>query len=86
MGRFVNRAGQRYGRLVAISYQYKHQWLCKCDCGAEAVVRSGHLHSGNTTSCGCRRRERKEELILKQQLTPEQQLALEQQLIVEEQQ
>lgn len=26
---------------------------CKCDCGAETVVRSSKLRSGWTTSCGC---------------------------------
>ena len=28
-------------------------WLCLCDCGKEATVRSDHLKSGNTKSCGC---------------------------------
>ena len=33
-------------------------WLCKCDCGAEVVVRSRDLRMGNTQSCGCLQRER----------------------------
>lgn len=29
------------------------QWLCKCDCGTEKVVRAGHLTKGRSISCGC---------------------------------
>ena len=28
-------------------------WLCQCDCGQAAVVRTGNLISGATISCGC---------------------------------
>ena len=28
-------------------------WHCKCDCGNETNVSSGHLQSGHTKSCGC---------------------------------
>ena len=31
-------------------------WSCKCMCGKEIEVRAGDLKSGNTKSCGCRRR------------------------------
>lgn len=30
-------------------------WNCKCDCGAERVVCSHQLKSGNSKSCGCLR-------------------------------
>lgn len=30
---------------------------CLCDCGNECVVLLAHLRSGNTSSCGCLRRE-----------------------------
>lgn len=30
---------------------------CLCDCGCEVIVRSGNLKSGNSTSCGCFKRE-----------------------------
>lgn len=30
------------------------QWWCRCDCGAETLVRAHHLRSGHTRSCGCR--------------------------------
>ena len=29
------------------------QWLCKCSCGKEVVVKGAHLRNGNTKSCGC---------------------------------
>lgn len=28
-------------------------WLCRCDCGAEAVVPTSRLRRGKTRSCGC---------------------------------
>ena len=32
-------------------------WFCDCACGGSAVVRSGDLASGNSRSCGCRKRQ-----------------------------
>lgn len=32
------------------------KWLCRCSCGGNSVVPSGALLSGNTKSCGCRKR------------------------------
>lgn len=29
------------------------QWLCKCSCGNEIVVKGTFLRNGNTKSCGC---------------------------------
>lgn len=58
MGKFVNLAGQRYGRLIIISCvgRDKHGnsiWLCKCDCGNEKVIAAYQMKSGTTKSCGC---------------------------------
>lgn len=55
---FINLAGQRFGRLVAIETNGKNKnggtfWKCKCDCGNEVIVASGHLRSKHTQSCGC---------------------------------
>lgn len=52
--------GRRFGRLVAISRHPSppSRWLCRCDCGAEKLVVTAALVSGNTTGCGCRRRPR----------------------------
>lgn len=62
-GKLVNRAGQRYGRLVAISHFYKPgrgsaYWRCLCDCGGSISTRSDLLGSGATVSCGCISRQR----------------------------
>lgn len=35
----------------------RRMWLCKCDCGNEAVVSAHQLTSGKTCSCGCHHRE-----------------------------
>lgn len=58
MGKFIDLTGQRFGRLVVIkrsanSKNGKARWLCKCDCGNEAIVYSTHLKKGATQSCGC---------------------------------
>lgn len=56
---FVDRAGKRYGRLTAIEliiYPKKKKdtfWKCRCECGNETIVFSGHLNDGHTVSCGC---------------------------------
>lgn len=34
-----------------------HQWLCRCDCGNNAVVTGTNLASGGTEGCGCLRRK-----------------------------
>jgi hypothetical protein len=58
MPKFIDRKGQRFGRLLVLedagrSASKKVMWRCLCDCGKEAVVVSGGLVTGNTTSCGC---------------------------------
>ena len=56
--------GQRFGNLTAISFIgysngtiKKRMWLCKCDCGNQKTVILERLTSGNTSSCGCLRKE-----------------------------
>lgn len=58
----MNLAGTVYGRLTLVSLayrdaRYQQYWNCKCECGKEVVLRLGSLRCGNTTSCGCYRRE-----------------------------
>ena len=57
MPRLVDRTGQRFGHLVAISRSPNHGkrviWSCRCDCGRVVDVESHALKSGNTRSCGC---------------------------------
>lgn len=54
--------GQRFGKLVVIKQAedyilpsgiHEAQWLCKCDCKNEVVVRRAYLQNGHTTTCGC---------------------------------
>jgi hypothetical protein len=50
----------RYGRLTVISRmpgQNPSKWLCRCDCGNEAIVAIANLRPGKTRSCGCFRSE-----------------------------
>lgn len=50
----VDLTGQKFGKLVALSYnQEKAKWLCQCDCGNITFVSSSNLNSGGTQSCGC---------------------------------
>lgn len=54
--------GKRFGKLTVVrlaqprkipSGKTTYFWVCKCDCGNETEVSSGHLTSGHTLSCGC---------------------------------
>ena len=53
----------RYGRVtilreVAQRRNHERYFLCVCDCGKEWEVALSTLTAGETTSCGCLRRER----------------------------
>ena len=51
--------GMRFGRLTILERDLTKKdregisWLCKCDCGNITSVKTKHLKSGNTKSCGC---------------------------------
>lgn len=52
--------GQRVGMLSVIERagSDKHgnaRWLCRCDCGREALVAGTNLRAGAKKSCGCKR-------------------------------
>ena len=53
----LDLTGQRYGKLTVIApadnIGSRTAWLCRCDCGRETVVKTYHLRSGHTKSCGC---------------------------------
>ena len=59
--RIINLTGEVFGKLTVLSRddsKPKGQnkpayWLCKCSCGETCSVRSDHLRSGYTSSCGC---------------------------------
>jgi integrase-like protein len=55
--------GKRYGAFVAVrraendDWHYA-QWLCRCDCGKEKVVKLTLLQRGLLKTCGCHERRR----------------------------
>lgn len=64
--------GQTFGRLTVLEDTGERQkvgngtnvvWLCQCECGNITRVTGGHLLSGHTTSCGCRKQSIGEEKI-----------------------
>ena len=67
-GSQLELTGGRFGRLVAIEATEKRGakgsvvWLCKCDCGNAAEVSADALMHGKTVSCGCRKKELKENI------------------------
>lgn len=62
---FKNEVGNRYGRLTVTSYSHSRKtlsgatamWNCACDCGASVVACGVSLRVGETSSCGCLRRD-----------------------------
>jgi len=52
---FKDLTGQRFGLLVALSYD-RGYWTCVCDCGNAHVVYGSNLRKGFTRSCGCLRK------------------------------
>lgn len=61
MPKLIDLTGQRFGRLVVLSFAEKKNrrmmWNCICDCGNKVVVCGTDMRSGNTQSCGCQRKE-----------------------------
>ena len=54
----VSYIGQRFNRWVVLNQlDDSRLWLCKCDCGTEAVKDIYTLKKGTSQSCGCLRRE-----------------------------
>lgn len=74
-GRAIDETGNVYGRLTVIGIgayktrrdgrrDYRLSWLCQCECGSKVSIISASLRSGNSTSCGCLRRENFKSLTL----------------------
>ena len=57
--RALDIKGRKFGRLMVIKREYPNtklraaRWLCKCECGNEAIVSGSSLRRGLTKSCGC---------------------------------
>lgn len=56
----INLIGSKFASLLVTAMDGRRggdvSWKCLCDCGAEVSIKGGNLRSGNTLSCGCRRR------------------------------
>ena len=63
---YKNLAGRTFGHLHVLCYvadRKKSSWLCECDlCGNQVVVQANNLTSGNSTTCGCAKRNVKHDL------------------------
>lgn len=60
---FKDLTGQTFGRLIVIFQAGKDRynyalWETKCSCGNKRIVNGRDLRAGDTTSCGCAKRER----------------------------
>lgn len=53
MPKFIDITGQKFGRWTAKAYIGKGYYLAVCNCGKEKHVKSYHMQSGNSKSCGC---------------------------------
>ena len=53
----VDETGRRYGKLLVLRRSDERSgkafWVCRCDCGNEAVVEGSVLRTGRCVSCGC---------------------------------
>lgn len=54
--KFTDITGQKFGDLTAIEYCGYGKWKCECSCGKVIVVRGDNLRTGNSKSCGCKRK------------------------------
>lgn len=58
--RQLNLQGFLFGSLEVVRIANRSasnvNWLCRCECGNEIAVKGSSLRSGNTRSCGCRKR------------------------------
>jgi hypothetical protein len=62
MPALLEMVGRRFGRLLVTARAANTalgvaRWRCLCDCGTARVVLGISLRSGNSKSCGCKRRD-----------------------------
>ena len=58
MGKVIDITGQTFGKLTVLkeagrNSENRATWVCKCECGKEAIVIGKSLRQGHTKSCGC---------------------------------
>lgn len=55
----INEIGNKYGKLTVVERYFADkthrgaEWICRCECGKEIVVRGYDLRKHHTVSCGC---------------------------------
>lgn len=56
-GKKIDITGSKFNMLTVIEFIPNNKaasyWKCRCDCGAEKIIRGSSLKNGNTKSCGC---------------------------------
>lgn len=71
---FQDLTGKKFGKLVCIRRDEDYvspkgyhliKWLCKCDCGKSIVALASDLRKGDTSSCGCYRKEKFKKIYVK---------------------
>jgi hypothetical protein len=62
MGKFIDLTGRVFGRWTVIrraeNYGTQARWVCTCSCGTDALRTTGALSGGESSSCGCYRKEK----------------------------
>jgi hypothetical protein len=61
-----DRIGNVYGRWIIISYDHSGKnnvsfYLCRCQCGKEAIIEYASLQKGKSKSCGCLQKDSRSE-------------------------
>ena len=59
---FIDLTGEVFERLTVLERaendaHYSAQFLCRCECGTEKIIKGRYLTNGETRSCGCLSRE-----------------------------
>lgn len=62
LGKAEDLTGKKFNKLTALYRTHnkgrRTAWMCQCECGTILSVQTEHLKSGHTTSCGCKAKER----------------------------
>lgn len=61
MPKIIDLTGEVFGELTVLEKDFSRKgknsyWKCLCNCGNETSVMASNLRSGQTTSCGCKKR------------------------------
>lgn len=63
MGHTIDLVGEKFGRLLVLSKTDKRDvsgnvvWMCLCECGNIAEIRTSNLKNSHAQSCGCLAKE-----------------------------